>query len=262
MADPIVRFHRIIPSVPKPERADRSGMGMLPTRAYRYCDAVTTASGFGWHIFAPLEFSLLWDGIDVRWTMDGLDDWLPLGAAQFPDFAGVFDAKAPEDVQGYSPPFLTAIQEPGVVQVWTGLMARTAPGWSLLVRSPANLPRQSGFEPYEGVMETDRWFLPVFTNIRLTRTDSPVAISGDWPLLQAQPIPQAAYQDTILNSAAVVDALDEWGAADWDAYRRTFVDPSVNPPPTQGRYSTEVRRNRRSGGCPFSALATQAVVPA
>jgi len=261
MADPIVRFHRLIPTVPKPERADRSGMGSLPTRAYRYCDAVTTASGFGWHIFAPLEFSLLWDGEEVSWTMEGIDEWLPLGAAQFPNFRDVFDAAAPEDVRGFSPPFLTAIQEPGVVQIWTGLLARTAPGWSLLLRSPANLPKQPGFEAYEGVIETDRWFLPVFTNIRLTRTHSPVTISAEWPLLQAQPVPQAAYNESLLNGAPVVDALDDWGDADWDAYRRTFVAPSINSDPLPGRYSTEVRRNRRSGGCPFAALAGN-VVPA
>ncbi|HYF08021.1 MAG TPA: DUF6065 family protein [Acetobacteraceae bacterium] len=259
MTEPIVRFHRLIPSVPAPERADRSGLGMLPTRAFRYCDAVTTAAGFGWHVFAPLDFSLLWDGEEVCWTMDGLDEWLPLGAAQFPDFRTLFDSAAPEDVQGYSPPFLSAIPEPGVVQVWTGLLARTAPGWSLLLRAPANLPKAPGYEAYEGVVETDRWFLPLFINLRLTRTDSPVLISTERPLLQAQPLPQFAYADSVLNAAPLVEALESWGEAEWNAYRRTIVEPSVNPEPTPGRYATEVRRNRRSGGCPFAALAKSAV---
>ena len=35
--------------------------------------------------------------------------------------------------------------EPGCLQIWTGLMARTAPGWSLLVRPPANLASPGGY---------------------------------------------------------------------------------------------------------------------
>ena len=254
----IVSFHRLIAAAPAPERADRSALGSLPTRAFRYCDAVTTAAGFGWHIFTPLEFSLWWDGEQILWTFDELDEWLPLGAAQFPHFRDLFDGSAPEDVRGYSPPFLTALQEPGVVQIWTGLMARTAPGWSLLLRAPANLPKPPGYEYYEGVIEADRWLLPVFINIRLTRTDVPVLISLERPLLQAQPLPQAAYAESVLNRAPVIDALSDWSDVDWDAYRRSIVAPSQDIDPTPGRYATEVRRNRRSGGCPFAALAKSA----
>src|SRR5207244_11955854 len=68
---------------------------------------------------------------------------------------------------------LAAFKEPGVVQIWSGLIARTAPEWSLLVRQPANLARSQGYENYEGIIETDRWFGPLFTNVRLTRTNIP-----------------------------------------------------------------------------------------
>ena len=92
-----------------------------------------------------------------------------LKAAQFPDFAKQFDAAAPAGIEGFSPPFLASLIEPGIVQIWSGLVVRTAPGWSLLVRAPANLVRNPGYESYEGIVETDRWFGPLFTNIRLTQ---------------------------------------------------------------------------------------------
>ena len=44
------------------------------------------------------------------------------------------DAQAPDEIKGFSPPFLGALQEPGPIQLWTGYIARTAPGWSLFVR--------------------------------------------------------------------------------------------------------------------------------
>ena len=34
----LVTFHRLIPTARLPQRADRSAAGMLPTRAFRYCE--------------------------------------------------------------------------------------------------------------------------------------------------------------------------------------------------------------------------------
>ena len=58
---PRVTFYRLIEQAAAPRRADRSGLGGLPTRAYRYCDAVTSAAGFGWHLCPPIDFELLWE---------------------------------------------------------------------------------------------------------------------------------------------------------------------------------------------------------
>ena len=122
-------------------------------------------------------------------------------AAQFPDFAARFDAVAPDSLAGCSPPFLSALPEPGTLQIWTGLMARTAPNWSLLIRAPANLPSPGGYSMYEGIVETDRWFGPLFTNLRFTRTDVPVRLRADFPLAQVQPLPRMAYADATLGAA-------------------------------------------------------------
>ena len=51
----LVRFHRLIPGARPPQRADRSAAGTLPTRAFRYCEAATSASGFGWWLFPPMD---------------------------------------------------------------------------------------------------------------------------------------------------------------------------------------------------------------
>jgi len=254
---PLVTFYRLIEEAVPPRRADRSGLGSLPTRAFRHCDAVTSAAGFGWHLCPPIDFELLWDGGQIWWRCAGLAEWLPLGAAQYPHFAARFAAAAPSGLGDYAPPFLTALQGPGVVQVWTGLAARTAPGWSLLVRDLANLPRHPGYEPYEGIIECDRWFGPLFTNLRLTRTDTPIAFHAGEPFFQLQPIPQAAYADAVLNGAGLVGDLTGLSAADWADYEASIVAPNRDPATPPGRYAAEARRRRR-GGCPFAgATAAQ-----
>src|ERR1043166_1037584 len=151
-----VTFYSALPDCRPPERADRSAAVTMPTRAFRYCEALTSASAFGWYVFPPTSFSLIWDGgSDVIWTYHGADAWYPLKAAQFPNFARHFDDVAPPAFRGFSPPFLSAFKEPGVVQIWTGLFARTAPDWSLLVRAPVNLAHSQDYDHYEGIVETD-----------------------------------------------------------------------------------------------------------
>src|ERR1700761_5319913 len=113
----LVSFHRLIPNARMPQRADRSAAGSLPTRAFRYCEPATSASAFGYYIFPPISFSLQWDGHDMLWTWEGAPDCYPLKSAQFPGFREQFDAVAPAEIREFSPPFLGALQEPGLVQL-------------------------------------------------------------------------------------------------------------------------------------------------
>ncbi|MBV9538141.1 MAG: hypothetical protein JOY70_04315 [Acidisphaera sp.] len=248
---PTVRFYRLIEQARPPMRADRSAAGTLPTRAFRYCDAVTRASAFGWYVFPPLDFHLMFDGEEMLWTYDGVDTWLPLSAAQFPDFAARFDEVAPAALRGAAPPFLTALPEPGTVQVWTGLFARTAPGWDLLARRPANLWVGGGFAQYEGVVECDRWFGPLFTNLRLTRTGTPVHIRGDVPLLQVQPLPKHLFDEEVLGAMEVIGSPADFAEADWNDYASSVVAPNDDPDRRPGSYAVEARK-RRAGKCPFT----------
>jgi hypothetical protein len=254
-SDVIVRFHSLIDQARPPQRADRSAAGTLPTRAYRYCEAVTSATAFGWWAFPPTDLMLLWDGTDIFWQCEGISDWLPLlPSAQFPGFAARFNAAAPANLQDCSPPFLTALPEPGLLQIWTGLMARTAPGWHLLLRAPANLPTPGGFSLYEGIVATDRWFGPLFTNLRLTRTHVPVRIRADFPLLHIQPVQQIAYSDEILSSMKCMGDMHQLQDSDWADYHSTIVVPNENPDRAFGAYAVTARK-RRQTTCPVATSA-------
>lgn len=242
----LVRFNVLIPQARAPQRADRSAGGLLPTRAFRYCEAVTTASGFGWYIFPPISFTLLWDGQSISWTFDGAEGWHPLGRAQFPEFAAEFDRAAPEHAQTYSPPFLAALPEPGVVQIWSGVIARTLPGWSLLVRPPANIPRAPGYELFEGIVETDTWFGPLFSNIRLSKTDTPIVIDSEMPLFQVQPLSRENYADERLNDFDCIMGVDGLDDDDWERYAATVIKTGKPIERPLGEDAARIRRRRRS----------------
>lgn len=240
---PIVEFFQLVPTSRPPRRADRSVGGTIPVRALRYCEAMTTASAFGWYVFVPITFKVVWDGHDILWTYEGIDEWLPLTreTAQFPRFREQFDRAAPNDVRGFSPPFLTASFTPGGLQVWTGCIARTAPGWSLLVRGAANFPKSLAYQTFEGIIETDTWFGPLFDNIKILKTDVPVEFRSDVPFLQVQPVRKDIYSDQFLQNYAVKNMTDI-SEADWDAFRRTVVTPNTETERKPGQYAVSVRK--------------------
>jgi hypothetical protein len=141
----------------------------------------------------------------------------------------------------------SALPELGGVQIWTGLVARTRPGWSLSVRPPVNLPAIPGLVAWEGVVETDIWFGPLFTNVRLTRTDQPVHIRAQVPFLQVQPVPQLAYSDEILASFSCPDA-SELTSSDWERLGQVLL-PHPDHEVRQGSYAVTVRKRR---SCPVA----------
>ena len=245
-AEPIISFFRLIPGAPDPCRADRAAGGLLPMRGARYCDPLTSATANGWWVFPPTGFALMWDGgTGVFWTYEEDETWYPLKVAQFPDFAEYFAKTAPDDCGVYAPPVLTASIEPGIVQVWSGWIAHTRPGWSALVRPPANLARQQGFECYEGIIETDSWFGPLFINLRLNKTDTPIYIRPEIPLLQVTPVLQEHYSNRVLDDVRLVREFDDWTDQEWGAYRRTVVEPNLLENRQLGLHAASVRRRRK-----------------
>ena len=252
---PLVRFSALVDGMPFPERAGRDALGTLPSRAARWCDAVTSASSYGWWLYPPIDFDLLFDGSRFWWFCpSAFEGWITLEAAQFPDFASTFDASAPADARGYSPPFLTVLPEAGMIQVWTGLLARTAPGWSLLLRPPANFPNLNNIISFEGIIETDFWAGPLFTNFRLVRTNEPVSFRRNMPFAQAVPVQQFAYSDVTLNSVEIRVGITSLEDADWQGWMRDVVHPNTELAPELGRYAVAVRRRRKKeaqfGRCP------------
>jgi hypothetical protein len=248
---PNIQFFCLIEQARPPQPADRAAMGTLPIRAYRYCEAVTSASGYGWWIFSPMDIQIIWDGSDIFWSYGDGNDWLKLmPSAQFPSFSRQFDAIAPSGLQGRSPPFLSALPEAGTLQIWTGLIARTAPDWHLLLRAPANVPLPGGFSLYEGIVETDRRFGPLFVNLRFTRSHEPIRLKADFPLVQAQPVHREMYAKHSMATMSVVGSLSSLGAGEWDAYRTTFLEPISDHDRPFGNHAVAARKRR---SCPAGA---------
>lgn len=245
-----VKFHRIYPAAISPMRADKSALGMMPTLAYRHCEPVRTASSFGWYAFPAEEVKLRWNGSDVFAWQDGR--WQILLRSGLPGFEQYWNQHVPPDLADLAPPFLTRLQVPGMVQVWTGLLCSTAPGWSVLVRPPSNMRGSFLYSGYEGIIETDRFKpCPLFMNIQLVATDTEIVLPKTVPLLQVQPL----LRDTYLQDAHCAQEIDGLGLqedgspamspAEWREYRRTIRVEEEGQPSEPGHYASDARKRAK-----------------
>jgi hypothetical protein len=224
-----------------PRAARRDAGGSLPIRAVQYCEAVTSACAFGWWLYPPVEAFMIWDGHTIFYSFDGktfdpLDD-----TCEFPGMAESLASHLPTGMERLESPLFAALQEPGYVQVSLGVIARTAPGWSLLLRRPANLPLFGGYDPMDGIVRTDIWRGPLFVNLRLTRTDSPIRLHTNVPLVQAQPVPQWLYQRDVMADMRN-GTLAGMTAEDWAAWHATVIEPDTRPSRRDGEYAVRVRK--------------------
>ncbi len=245
LSDPLIKFHQIIPGAPAPRRADPTLLGSIPLRAHQFCEPFIAASGFGWYLYPPIDFSLMWDGTAIVWRPRGEQRWRVLETAAVPGFPEHYQAEAPQDGSAPNPfPFLIAIREPGIIQLWTGCMARTREGWVSLVRAPANLPSKAGYEVLEGIVETDWWFGPIFANLRLYQTGYPVRLQKGMPLFQLQAIPREALDDKALNDFEVLEGLEHFTTREWEDLSKA-VRLRGESDDKAGGYRREVRRRRK-----------------
>ena len=162
-------------------------------------------------------------------------------------------------MQGYSPPFLGSFKDPAGLMLWSGFVARTAPGWSLLVRPPANLTHSQGYESYEGIIETDRWFGPLFVNLRLTRPNVPIEFDANYPFLQVQPVHRSLYGDA-LDNFDVVEGIEDLHPPTGPTSTRPLSKPMSDPHRPRGEYAVQTRKRRRGGDArlrPDAARATK-----
>jgi hypothetical protein len=246
-----IRFHRIYPAAVSPMRADKSALGLMPTVAFRHCEPMRTASAFGWYAFPAEDVRLRWNGADVFVKDDG--QWQPLARSELPGFASYWNEHAPPSLADLSPPFLTRLQLPGLVQVWTGVLCSTAPGWSVLVRPPSNMRGSFLYSGYEGIIETDRFRpCPLFMNIQLVATNVEIVLPKLVPLLQVQPLLRKTYGER----AHAVQEVDGLGVQEdgkpaltpqeWLAYRRTIRVEADGFPAESGQYATEARKRSKA----------------
>lgn len=178
----MITFQEIVANRRPPQRASRSAAGTLPDR-HRRCPPVRAASGLGWYLFLPVEFTVVFDGVRATISLDDGDTWYDLEHIRYPDLSNEH------------PPMASMTVDHGIMQIWPGYQITTPAGFSTLVRGPVNFIGGSTHQIYEGLIETDTWVGPLITAVRLLKTDVPIHFRADMPFIQLVPMRTADYAD-------------------------------------------------------------------
>jgi len=228
-------------------RADAAALGTLPAAAYQYCEAVRSASAFGWYVFPPEDIRLRWDGSEVLFFDEG--EWRRLSSLPIRDeYLEGWDRHAPADLRNDPPPYLSSLFVPGIVQIWSGFLVSTDQRWSVLVRPPANVPTSHSFFCYEGLIETDQFSpCPLFVNLRLLATDREIVLPRTKPLFQVQPLRRECYAGRG-QSYGVMD-ISDMSEADWNGFRGTVRRTGPQDDSHRaGSYGARARRRAKQDG--------------
>ncbi|NHC13041.1 DUF6065 family protein [Motilibacter deserti] len=174
--------------------AERSLAGTAHRGGMKFCGPFTNANKSGWWVSSPVDLDITWrGGSDFEWTLHG----------DYPDTENQllrFLMLGEQDVHpGRWLPrskFSWGMVEAGVVQIWTGCIFSTPPGWGLQVRSPVNTDRQP-YSVMEAVLETDWLHTDIWLNVVFHEKDVPVQLRREsWPpLAQLLPVRREAYDE-------------------------------------------------------------------
>lgn len=197
----------VVPAAVRREWMDGTEFGNA-----NHCLPLLLANQAGWWILNSHDFVASWDGGD---SPESLSITYESSAHPYP--AGSYF--------GY-----------GILSFTMSYLFRIAHGWAILVRGPANAPRD-GISPLEGVVESD-WAPMTFTmNWKFTRADATVAFRRDEPICML--VPQRRGNLEAINP--VIDAVDKMPDYEtymkWRQSRIKFKDEKpVTVPGWQGDY--------------------------
>ncbi len=256
-SDPTVEFFFLYPDVRPPQLASPDLGGSISARAARVCSPMTEANGFGWYIYPPADFAVRWDGRSAEWSLLEENEptwWRSLNggrASLLPEGRNLLknvsdDRRDSLDIfEKYGGiPFIEADPRNGsMLEIITGLLARTSPGWSLLVRDVPNWPRFGQYEVIEGIVETDWYRSYIPTMIRLIDQHRVVRFHRNLPIMAVQPIPRVALdagrREPVTKAGISEFPQDVWQEfVDW---RRRKQDPARS-----AFYAREQRQRRKT----------------
>jgi hypothetical protein len=202
-----LRVWRLHPSSCPIVPAEKTLHGTAHRGGVRWCGPFTNANKAGWWLFPPVDVDIEWRGgrdfdYEVRSPYSDAD-WHLIRFLVRDDEDVDIDRWLPESGRTK---FTWGLLEDGVVQMWTGCMFETTPGWGLHIRSPVNFPPRA-FHVMEAVLETDWLRYDIWLNIAFDRKNEIVRLRREeWPpIAQLVPVPRETYdarwtiEDELIN---------------------------------------------------------------
>jgi hypothetical protein len=248
----ISTLYRVTPDVLEPMKAEKSALGTVPAAAHQYCEPLRAASSLGWYVFPPSNIRLRFDGHAIFIESEG--QWQQLSAVVLPQFLEQWRLHAPKHLKKFEMPHVSAPFMPGMVQIWSGFLISTQPGWGTLVRGLVNQAPGSSYSCFEGFIETDVFKpCPLFINLRLHVIDTVIELPKLKPLFQYQVLPKEVASEAA-SRYDMREGLSEGHAEqrgmlpeDWEGLATTIRSFPPTSSTVVGKYGAMIRKHQKNG---------------
>jgi hypothetical protein len=175
--------------------AERTLGGSANRGGVRWCGPFTNANKAGWWIFPPADIDVIWKGgKHFEWEL-----LTPYNDDDYQLIRFLVDDAEADQVAAWLPEggrtkFTWGLVDRGVVQIWTGCIFETPPGWGLHIRSPINFPPRA-CHVMEAVLETDWLQYDIWLNVMFDQAGELVQLRRDgWPpIAQIVPVRRDSY---------------------------------------------------------------------
>jgi hypothetical protein len=236
---PVLQVWRLHPRGARLEPADATLGGDAPLPGRQYCGPFVLANGAGYYLYSPVDMDISYDPREEsRWTVTTYGEgYTDDDVAILRGMAANHPTHDPEMITPRTKIYFAGEHyEPRhTVQIWTGCLFRTPPGWSLWIRSPINREMTRPFQIMEGILETDWLWYDIWMNLRFTHTNVTASLRRDGPpLAQIVPVPRATTQHWQVEERKLApDDPEAQGIFDrWSDYQRSkfhsLADGQVN----------------------------------
>jgi hypothetical protein len=176
------------------EKAEKSCMGLANPGAVQWCGPYVNANQYGFWVYSPVDIDFVLENGEFKIiNMEDYDD---------EDYRTVRSLVRPDDHSDFEKwifpnsgrtKITLGSVEPNVIQIWTGLIFQTPPGWCLHIRSPINFPSR-GFNIVEAVLETDWLQYDIWMNLSVTEPGKTISIRKDIPIAHLLPVRREGFK--------------------------------------------------------------------
>lgn len=255
-----LKVWRMHPDACRLESAEKTLHGTAHRGAVRFCGPFTNANKGGWWVFPPVDVDITWHGgadfeHELLTPFENVDRDLVWFLTDEEDREHAAHWLGREG----RTKFTWGLVEEGVVQLWTGCIFETPPGWGLHVRSPVNMPPRA-FHVMEAVLETDWLQYDIWLNLAFDRVGEKAEIRREgWPpIAQLVPVRRESYDARWSMSDEMINRNSEDGERVFrfwlDYNRKKFAGTGTDPIPETDAakdsttYYKERKRILKQGG--------------
>lgn len=190
-----LKVWQIHPKASRIEKSEKTLKGHANKAAIKWCGPYTNANEFGFWLYPPVNLDFIYK--DGKIKIENMEQY---GDEDYHIVKNLIKKEDQSEIEKWIFPGIgrtkttCSLVEPNVLQLWTGLIFQTPPGWCLEIRSPINFP-YSGYSVMEAILETDWMQYDIWLNIECHKENELIEIRKEKPIASLLPLRRESFKE-------------------------------------------------------------------